>query len=742
MMLDIVKDLRLGRSVIYSWVEEPKIPELGPFVKDVDIDESLKLALYDRGINRFYEFQWKSFQLIKDGYDVVIVSGTGMGKTEAFLIPILDSIIKEPEPGINALILYPTKALTTDQLDRIRFYISRSLGLNVEIYDGDTTESERRRILTHPPKILLSNPDMIHYSLTVPRFKEIISNVRFIVFDEMHVYNGVFGNHVAYLIRRLTRLLNNVQLIGSTATIGNPKSFASILFGRDVFVIESPGRRGKLIHIMVKSDERSRHTEVLRIVKNLMNLNLKTLIFGDSHRTVEYLAFLSKRYGINVAVHRAGLSKEERRSVEKMLKTGELKSVIATPTLELGIDVGDLDVVVLDGIPPTYTKYIHRAGRCGRHHEGYVIMVLGEDPIGSYYARKPNEYYSQRPDELPLDLTNEDVQKYQLLSAAMDKPLKEHETLFNKDLINDMVANGLFIRRGKTYYTTPAGRKLFYKTSIRGSSDKVIIIDEKDRKEIGERELPIALSELHPEAIYFHGGRIYRVIDLNLSERPFRATVTQLPFNFEFYTVPLRFSIPHNFKLLDEGVFLNGKIFYGQLEIENNVYGYVTKRLFTNEVIDEKILEKPVSYRFKTKGLIIRLQGYDDWNNIWLSEAFHAIEHTLISSAQMIVGAGFGELGGISTSEGLIIIYDGAQGGSGLSKLLLKRFDLAFQRTFQIISTCDCEDGCPKCIYSPYCGNNNHVLSRKKALKIMSGLLNKELKVLEPLIPVVEETLI
>jgi len=741
-MLDIIKDLRLGRSVIYSWVEEPKIPELGPFVKDVDIDESLKLALYDRGINRFYDFQWKSFQLIKDGRDVVIVSGTGMGKTEAFLIPILDSIIKEPESGINALILYPTKALTADQLGRIQFYISRSLGLNVEIYDGDTTESERRRIFTHPPKILLSNPDMIHYSLSVPRFKEIISNVRFIVFDEMHVYNGVFGNHVAYLIRRLTRLLDNVQLIGSTATIGNPKSFASMLFGRDVSVIESPGRRGRLTHIMVKSDERSRHTEVLRIVKNLMNLNLKTLIFGDSHRTVEYLAFLSRRYGINVAVHRAGLSREERRKVEMMLKTGELKSVIATPTLELGIDIGDLDAVVLDGIPPTYTRYIHRAGRCGRHHEGYVIMVLGEDPIGSYYARKPNEYYSQHPDELPLDLTNDDVQKHQILSAVIDKPLKEHETLFDKDLINDLINHGLLIKRGKTYYPTPAGKKLFYKTSIRGSSDKVIIVNEKDDQEIGERELPIALSELHPEAIYFHGGRIYRVVDLNLSERPFRAIVTQLPSNFEFYTIPLRSSIPYNFKLLEERVFLDGKIFYGQIEIENNVYGYVMKRLFTNEVIDEKILEKPVSYRFRTKGLILRLQGYNDWSDIWLGEAFHAIEHTLISSAQMVVGAGFGELGGISTPEGLIIIYDGAQGGSGLSKLLLKRFDLAFQRTFQIISTCDCEDGCPKCIYSPYCGNNNHVLSRKKAFKIMDGLLNKELKVLEPLIPVVEETLI
>lgn len=740
-MLDIVRDLRLGKSLIYSWVEEPRIPELGPLVEDVDIDESLKVALHYRGIDRFYEFQWKSYQLIKSGYDVVIVGGTGMGKTEAFLIPILDSIIKNPEPGINALILYPTKALTADQLGRIQFYTSKSLGLNVGIYDGDTTDAERRKIFTNPPKILLSNPDMIHFSLSIPRFREIISNVRFIVFDEMHVYNGVFGNHVAYLVRRLSRFLNNVQLIGATATIGNPKSFASTLFGRDVLVIESPGRRGRLVHIMVKSDERSRHIEVLRIVKNLINLNLKTLIFGDSHRTVEYLAFLSRRYGINAAVHRAGLPKDERKKVETMLKTGELKAVIATPTLELGIDIGDLDSVVLDGIPPTYTKYIHRAGRCGRHHEGYVIMVLGEDPIGSYYSSRPNEYYSQYPDELPLDLTNEDVQKYQILSAAIDKPLKENDLLFNKDLIDTMVAQGLLVKRGKAYYPTKIGKKLFYKTSIRGSGDKVIILNENGQ-EIGERELPIALSELHPEAIYLHGGRIYRVIELNVSDRPFRAVVTPLPYNFEFYTIPLKSSVPSNFKLLDERSFLDGKILYGQIDIENTVYGYVIKRLFTNEIIDEKILEKPVSYKFRTKSLIVRLQGYDDWSEIWLGEAFHAIEHTLISSAQMVVGAGFGELGGISTPDGLIVIYDGAQGGSGLSKLLMKRFDLAFQRTFQIISTCNCEDGCPKCVYSPYCGNNNHVLSRKKALKIMNGLLNRELKALEPIVPEIEETLI
>ncbi|MEM3833483.1 MAG: DEAD/DEAH box helicase [Thermoprotei archaeon] len=740
-MFDIIKELRLNKSVIYSWIEEPKGPELGPSIDDIDIDESLKVALRVKGIKHLYEFQLRSMQLIDRGHDVVIVSGTGMGKTEAFLIPILNRVIRESEPGVNALILYPTKALTADQLHRVQFYTSRSLGLNVGIYDGDTTESERKKLFAKPPKVLLSNPDMIHFSLSIPRFREIISNLKFVVFDEMHVYNGVFGAHVAYLIRRLARLFNEIQFIGSTATIGNAQSFASMLFDRSISVVESYGRKGRLMHVMVKSDEVSKHIEVLRIVKNLVNLGLKTLVFGDSHRTVEYLAFLSRKYGINVGVHRAGLSRIERSKVERMLRTGELMAVISTPTLELGIDIGDLDAVVLDGIPPTYTRYIHRAGRCGRHDEGYVIMVLGEDPISSYYARKPHEYYYQAPDELPLDLTNEDVQRHQILSASIDKSLREDDRLFNKEIVDSLVSDGLLIKRGKNYYPTPDGKRIFYKTSIRGAGDRVIIINENNQ-EIGDRELPMALGELHPEAVYFHGGRIYKVIELNISSKPYRALVTQLPYDFSFYTLPLKSSFPVNFKPLDESTFLDGKILYGKMEIENNVHGYVIKRMVTNEIINEKILEHPVNYRFKTKGLILRLQGYNDWSDLMNGEAFHAIEHTLISSAQMIIGAGSGELGGISNPDGLIVIYDGVQGGSGLSKLLMKRFDLVFQRTFQIISTCDCEDGCPRCVYSPYCGNNNHILSRKNALKVLEGVASKKLKVLEPLPSTFERMLV
>ncbi|MGC9164119.1 MAG: DEAD/DEAH box helicase [Thermoprotei archaeon] len=740
-MFDIIKELRLGKSLIYSWIEESKGPELGPFIDNIDIEESLKVALRIKGIDRLYEFQWRSMQLIEGGHDIVIVSGTGMGKTEAFLIPILNKVIRDSEPGVNALILYPTKALTADQLNRIQFYTSKSLGLDVGIYDGDTTESERRKLFTKPPKVLLSNPDMIHFSLSIPRFREIISNLRFVVFDEMHVYNGVFGAHVAYLVRRLTRLLGKVQFIGATATIDNPQSFASMLFNRSVSVVESYGRKSRLIHIMIKSDEVSRHIEVLRIVKNLINLGLKTLVFGDSHRTVEYLAFLSRKYNINVGVHRAGLPRVERRMVEHMLRTGELMAVIATPTLELGIDIGDLDAVVLDGIPPTYTKYIHRAGRCGRRDEGYVIMVLGEDPISSYYIRKPQEYYSQAPDELPLDLTNEDVQKHQILSASIDKPLREDDELFNKEIVNSLVNDNLLVKRGNSYYPTPNGKRVFYKTSIRGASDRVIIINENGQ-EIGDRELPIALGELHPEAVYFHGGRIYKVIELNMSSKPYRALVTQLPHDFGFYTLPLRSSFPVSFKPLDENTFLDGKILYGKIEIENSVYGYIIKRMITNEIIDERILENPINYRFKTKGLMLRLQGYNDWSDLMNGEAFHAIEHTLISSAQMIIGAGPGELGGISNPNGLIVIYDGAQGGSGLSKLLMKRFSLVFQRMSQIISACDCEDGCPRCVYSPYCGNNNHILSRKNALKVLEGLISKKLKVLEPLPSTFERMLV
>lgn len=718
---DLLDNIRT--KVIYKWLEEGGELEYGPKVDELDLNENLKLSLKLSGIERLYKFQELALEKIRRKFNTVIVAGTGTGKTEAFLIPILDEIINDPVPGINALILYPTKALTSDQYSRINRYTSKILGMSVAIYDGDTERKEREKIFRNPPKILLSNPDMLHLSLMNPNFRSMIKNLKFVVLDDMHVYHGVFGTHVAYLFRRLKRVLKNKPvLIGCTATITSPDKFAESIFGEDVVVIEGyKGRRSPVLHVMVHSERYPRHVEVLRIAKNLMEMGLKTLIFADSHRSAELLALMAKRYGLSLSVHRAGLLKEERRKIERLFKTGSIKGIVSTPTLELGIDIGDLDVVILDGMPPTYTRYLQRVGRCGRRGSmGYAFMVLSDDPISNYYISRPIEYYSQSPDELPLDLTNEEVAKKQLLAMATDKPISDHELdSFLQALIKELLSKNLLVKRGKRYYVGVLGRRIAKKGGIRSIGERVIILDENN-KEIGWREVPIALRELHPGAIYFHGGRIYEVLDLDISRVPYRATVRELPRDYNFYTMPLYSALPSSFERLNDSKLYSQTIYYGRLSISIEVYGYVKKRLWSNELIGEYYLENPVSYTFLTKGLYFKFPEVVEWRELENAEAFHAIEHIMISASEMIVGAGLADLGGISFPDGTIIIYDSAPGGSGVSKLILKRIMEVFNRAFTIVSECSCEDGCPKCIYSPYCGNNNKILSRQRAVFVMN----------------------
>ncbi len=723
---DILRSLRLGKSLVYKWVERPFKPEPGPTLDELDVCETLRAELKSRGISRLYKFQARAMDLISKGRSVVIVAGTGTGKTEAFLIPVLNELCRMPARGVYALVLYPTKALTADQYARWKEYSRGMLGVRVAIYDGDTSESERRRILDNPPQILLSNPDMLHFSLSSMRFRYILRNLRYVILDDIHVYHGVFGAHVAYVLRRLKRVVGReLQFIGASATIKNPGEFASRLFGEPVeSVVEAVGRPQPVLHVMVMVRERSRHTEALRIAKNLAERGMKVLIFGEAHRTVELLGLMARRFKLNFHIHRAGLTREERRRVEEMFKRGEISGVISTPTLELGIDIGDLDAVVLDGVPPTYTRYIQRSGRCGRSRPGYVFMVMGEDPISSYYAARPEEYYSREPDELPLDLSNEEIAKHQLLSMILDRPLSRREVEdWMKPLLAELEKEGLIrFSRGR-WFATPRSRRVFYSQTIRGVGDQVEIVLRDDRL-IGQRELPMAIRELHPEAVYLHGGRIYRVLELELSRKPFRAVVERLPDDYGVYTTPLYLSMPSDLQILEETVAYGTKVYYGRLRIDMEVHGYVRRRAVTGEKLDEVALQRPVRYSFKTRGLYMKLPVEFGWSDMENAEAFHAIEHALIEAAQLVVGAGQTDLGGISFPDGTIIIYDSAKGGSGVSKLLLKRMEKDFQAAYRIVSGCDCEDGCPKCIFSPYCGNNNQILSRRKAAHILSKVIS------------------
>ncbi len=726
-------------NIIYVHKEETGEPEYGPHIEDTGLPELVVKFLKSRGINRLYKFQWDAIKAILNNEDTVIVSGTGTGKTEAFLIPLLVKALENPKNKPLALLLYPTKALARDQLMRINY----SLGygpIYATVYDGDTPYRDRKRIAENPPHILISNPDMIHVGLVLsPYVRKLVREVKYLVLDEMHVYEGAFGSHVKAVIERLKIFRRDKPVfIGSSATIGNPEKHGEILFGTKVRVIKGPTwRRGIAYHVMVSVGKLSRWTVAAGIASMLAELGLRVLVFTDSQQMAEVIARIAKKgFNQEFLVHRAGLLPEERRAVELKLQRGEIAGVVSTPTLELGIDIGTLDAVVLATPPPSFSKYIQRAGRAGRRGRvGYIFMILGDDPIDAYYERNPRRYYEQEIPPVYIEPENEEVLRIHAIALLMQQGMVNKKMLPRLwvNVLDKLVKEGLAIKTPIGYLPVwkRARQELFKYMSIRGAGPHVTIVDVETNKALGTRELPMAVLDLHPHAIYLHGGRAYLSIDLDLEKK--HAYVQKLPEDIPYYTRPLYTTDLIDYEIISERVSNSGiPLSYAKVTVSIVVEGYAVYNIYGGEKPSTiEFLDKPVIYTYNTRALLLKYPYNDEWDIMDNAEAFHALEHVLISAARPVCGSSLGELGGISYPSGDIVIYDAAHGGSGLAKLLYERFEKAELIAYDILSKCECEDGCPRCIFSPYCGNNNRVLSRKKALYVLSKILEKTTKVSE-----------
>ncbi len=733
-----------GVHIVHVYHEETGDPEPGPYVADLtDIPEPVREALLKRGIKRLYRFQWEAVRKILDGRHVVVSAGTGTGKTEAFMIPILARIISDQPPKPAAMLAYPTKALARDQLVRLNEFLGYGV-FSAAVYDGDTPQKARRRISANPPDIIVSNPDMIHVGLVLsPAIRRFIRTIQYMVFDELHVYEGVFGSHVGAIIERIKKYRRGMPplMIGSSATIGNPKEHAETLFGVEVDVVEGPRRRrGEAIHVMVSAGRLSRWTIAAGLASILVGQGLKVLVFADSQQMVELIARIARKsYGVELYVHRAGLPMEDRRMVEYMLQTGEASGVVATPTLELGIDIGYLDAVIMATIPPSYSKYLQRAGRAGRRgRRGYVFTILADDPIDAYYERNPSRYYNQEIPPTYIEPGNTEVLKIHLLALMLQQgPVRigELEREWFR-AAQELQAMGLTVITGNRVYPNWRKAREFFRKymSIRGAGPRVSIVNAEDGSVIGYRELPQALLDLYPEAVYLSFGKIYRILGIDTEKR--RALARPLPEDTTYYTRPLYTVDLLDYKPLMTRVSSRGvPLMYADVKLMLIVEGYVVRNFWEQEGRGVKNwYEEPVTYSYETKALLLKYPEVEEWGMMENAEAFHAIEHALISAARPVCGAALGEMGGISYPSGDIVIYDGAPGGSGLAKLLFHRFEKAEDIAYEIVSKCDCEDGCPRCIYSPYCGNNNQVLSRRKATYVLAGIIKHgALKTIRPI---------
>ncbi len=736
----------------------------GGKIKESILHTDLKEYLLNRGFEWLYTFQEEAFHAILKGTHTLIIAPTASGKTEAFILPILQCILNSQsqwggfrsiEREVHAILMYPTKSLARDQYQKLA-KIGKHLGITLAVFDGDTPKGERMKIRKNPPDILLTNPDILSWHLRDPHsdLRSLLTNVKHFVLDELHTYIGAFGTNVHFLIRRLKRLLPKAQFIGSSATISNPEDFAHQMFGPGVTVITChEGRNAPLDFAMVSPEHQATSTAIVQILETMVADGRKLLIFANTHRLAELINLLAQEHGIYSAVHRAGLPAKYRNLVEQAFRSNELDALVATPTLELGIDIGTVDGVVSALV--SFPRLIQRMGRAGRKgQESIALLVLNnDDPISEYYTANPNAYLTDF-DPAYIEPHNERIAYHQILGACCDRPLHSSEFPEFKSTIQQLCDHHLI-------YQTPEGEfvphwreatQQLKRFNLRGVGEAIQI--RQGKRTIGERAMPFALEELHQGAVYFNAGRKYVSRSFSFFGSSGFAQVEALPVSYPHRTKALSTALPKYLETYTQRYVFGLKVLFGLLQITKTVTGFVTQHLYNGSLIKEEKLEKPIEYTYKTHGFVFKAPPLPNelfspylttpmntelnktnpegskgtTMEVLRTGAYHALEHVLIEGSNMLTGGGSRELGGVSVgSSGTIIVHDALPGGSGLSKLLYSRLEDGFSRSQAILKHCKCTtvDGCPRCTYSYQCGNNNRPLFKAGALESLNRILKK-----------------
>ena len=682
-----------------------------------------------------YRHQAEALTLIESGHNVVVATPTASGKSLNYQVPTVSALSKKG----TALYLFPTKALAHDQLDKLRDFAQVfGLGGKVSSYDGDTPSGARRAVREHAG-CLLTNPDMLHYGILPHHalWADFFSRLQFIVVDELHAYRGVMGTHVANILRRLLRVARYYkegappQVIAASATIGNPASHAHNLTGLDFAAVrEDHGPRAarELLfwrppELPNKEGRRSVNTEAADLAALFVRTGLKSIFFCNSRKTAELLrryaaGQLTDEEGARLGSYRAGYTPEDRRKLEADFKSGKLRVLTATSALELGVDIGGVDAVVLVGYPGSMTALWQRAGRAGRGgRRALTLLIPGNDPLDEYYLNHPDLITDGRAENAVADAFNSELHPLHLACAAYERPLVEREEVVGS--ANLCEHPRLKELRGKFYHL---GGYPHPKISVRGTGGKRIVMKDAAGKSFGVSDFGAALRELHPGAVYLHQGENYLVRNLDLE----RGVAVLLPHIEDYYTQTRSVT---EIEILAREASLHG-VQTGRVRVTTQMTSYVRKRFYSEAALDERLLDLPdVSYPtqalwFSVKEVMKTLAPAD------LPSAMHALEHTLIGLLPVFVLCERADVGGVSypvypaAGEPLVFIYDGYPGGVGYARAGASLFPEWLGAARDLLRDCTCKEGCPRCVLSPKCGNGNQMLDKKAALALAEALLS------------------
>ncbi len=718
-------------------------------------DRDVIAALGERGVLRPWQHQAAAAALAHEGRHVVVSTGTASGKSLAYQLPVLTALRQDPRA--TALYLAPTKALGADQLRAVQ-----TLGLpdvRAALFDGDTALDERDWVRAHA-RWVFTNPDMLHRGVLPrhDRWVRFLRQLRYVVVDECHSYRGVFGSHVALVLRRLQRLCgrygSHPVFVLASATSADPAPAAARLIGAPVVAITEDGsphgpRTVALWEPPLLAEvtgengapvRRPAGAEAARIMADLVVEGARTLTFVRSRRGAEVTALSAQRLllqvdpelAARVAAYRAGYLAEDRRELEAALKDGTLLGVATTNALELGVDVAGLDAVVVAGFPGTVTSFWQQAGRAGRRGEGsLVLLVARDDPLDTYLVHHPAALLERAVEAAVTDPTNPYILGPHLACAAGEQPLSDEEIEHTWGsplaLLQQLSDEGTLRRRPRGWYLA-AGQRPHAAVGLRGTGGtQVAVVEAATARMLGTVEAGRAPATVHPGAVHLHKGASYVVDELDLehglalvhAEDPDWSTSARESSNIAIVAT------------VERSAYDEVTVALAEVDVTSQVTGYL-RRASSGEILDSVELDMP-EHTLRTRAVLYTLtETLLERSGVHAADvpgALHAAEHAAIGLLPLVATCDRGDIGGVSTAlhpdTGMptVFVHDGHPGGAGFADRGHAELPRWLRATRDAIAACECSSGCPSCVQSPKCGNGNDPLDKAGAVRVLDAVL-------------------
>ena len=730
-----------------------------PVWADPLLVDRLRLA----GVELPWTHQVQAAELAHGGSSVIVATGTASGKSLAYLLPVLTALLDDDRAG--ALYLSPTKALATDQLRAVRAL--NLVAVRAATFDGDTPREERDWVRRHG-RLVLTNPDMLHRSI-LPRHADWASyfrGLKYVVVDESHTYRGIFGSHVALVLRRLRRICarygSSPGFVLASATSSNPGRSASQLTGLDVAAVTEDGSpRGTTEFALWEPPllpawgsgkgehgapvRRSAIAETGELLADLVVQGARTIAFVRSRRGAESVSLSAKRalseaapsLVSKVAAYRGGYLSEERRALERRLQSGDLVGVAATNALELGLDISGLDAVVLSGWPGTVASVWQQAGRAGRAGQGALaVFVARDDPLDTYLVHHPEALFGRPVEATVLDPANPYVLGPQLSCAAAELPLTPADlALFGdpdavRPLLADLVERGVLRSRPNGWFWTSRDRPA---VDIRGTGGPPVrLVESGTGRLLGTVDAASAHSQTHTGAVYLHQGESWLVDRLDLED-----SVALMHAEEPDWTTSARdITDIAIVETLRSTPYAGVELAFGTVDVTHQVVSYLRKRVGTGEVLGEQTLDLPArELRTRAVWYSVSLELLAAAGIAWadVPGAAHAAEHAAIGLLPLFATCYRWDIGGVSTAlhpdtgTCTVLVYDGHPGGAGFAEQGFLRAGMWLHATREAIAACQCPAGCPSCVQSPKCGNGNEPLDKARAIDLLDVVLSSGL---------------